>query len=64
MGKVIAINRSAPQRSLENLNRLTGLIFDEWPESLLGDRRQADVSPRRQSPQMARMARALQADAQ
>ena len=35
MGNVIAINSKRPTQSLEHLNRLTGLDFDAWPESLL-----------------------------
>lgn len=35
MGNVIAINSRRPAQSLEHLNRLTGLDFSDWPESLL-----------------------------
>ena len=32
---VIYIHHVAPQRALENLNRITGLMFNEAPESLV-----------------------------
>ncbi|PKM21378.1 MAG: hypothetical protein CVV10_09675 [Gammaproteobacteria bacterium HGW-Gammaproteobacteria-14] len=35
MGKVITLAKAAPENALEGLNRLTGLSFDQWPESLL-----------------------------
>jgi hypothetical protein len=35
MGKLIKLDKTAPKRALEGLNRLTGLQFDRWPESLL-----------------------------
>ena len=37
MGKVIKVKDAAPQAALERLNRLTGLEFDQWPESLLDE---------------------------
>ena len=37
MGKIIDLKKSRPERSLENLNRLTGLGFERPPESLLVD---------------------------
>ncbi|MBZ2190502.1 hypothetical protein K8B33_15435 [Alcanivorax sp. JB21] len=35
MGKVIRIQDRAPDAALERLQRLTGLDFESWPESLL-----------------------------
>lgn len=35
MSKVIRIEKRRPDTALENLNRLTGLDFESWPESLL-----------------------------
>lgn len=35
MSKVIRIEKRHPETALENLNRLTGLDFQSWPESLL-----------------------------
>ncbi len=35
MSKVIRIETRHPETALENLNRLTGLDFQDWPESLL-----------------------------
>ncbi|MFN3712565.1 MAG: hypothetical protein ACK4SX_02780 [Alcanivoracaceae bacterium] len=35
MSKVIPIGQASPERALEGLNRLTGLVFDQWPESLV-----------------------------
>ncbi len=35
MSKVIRIEKRHPETALENLNRLTGLDFQDWPESLL-----------------------------
>ena len=35
MGKVITLHEKAPDAALENLQRLTGLDFHGWPESLL-----------------------------
>lgn len=35
MGKVIQIHRRRPDEALEQLNRLTGLDFRSWPESLV-----------------------------
>lgn len=37
MSKVIRIEKQHPETALENLNRLTGLDFQNWPESLLGN---------------------------
>lgn len=35
MGRVIELKRKAPKAALESLNRVTGLDFHSWPESLL-----------------------------
>lgn len=32
--KVIHLHRHMPQQALERLNRITGLCFANWPESL------------------------------
>ena len=32
---IISLSSRQPARSLENLNRLTGLDFQSWPESLI-----------------------------
>ena len=37
MGKVIRIQDKAPDAALERLQRLTGLDFQGWPESLLSE---------------------------
>lgn len=34
-GKVIHLHRRVPQEALERLNRITGLHFARWPESLV-----------------------------
>lgn len=34
-GKVIQLHRRVPQEALERLNRITGLHFARWPESLV-----------------------------
>ena len=34
MGKIRSIHEARPEQALENLNRLTGLQFERWPESL------------------------------
>ena len=33
---VVPLHRRKPREALEHLNRLTGLKFARWPESLLG----------------------------
>lgn len=33
--RVIHLHQSDPQEALERLNRVTGLSFKQWPESLL-----------------------------
>jgi len=35
MSTGIRIDKRHPETALENLNRLTGLDFQDWPESLL-----------------------------
>ncbi|MBF5055605.1 hypothetical protein Y5W_00899 [Alcanivorax sp. 521-1] len=35
MSKIIRVEKRHPETALENLNRLTGLDFQAWPESLL-----------------------------
>lgn len=32
--KLVRLHERAPQRALEGLNRVTGLTFRHWPESL------------------------------
>ena len=34
-GTVIALQHSHPEQALEGLNRITGLNFARWPESLV-----------------------------
>lgn len=34
---VVHLHRRAPREALEQLNRLTGLQFFDWPESLRGE---------------------------
>lgn len=45
MAKVVSLKERRPKQALERLNRLTGLDFRHWPESLLDagdDRAPAD----------------------
>lgn len=35
MSKILKLSKLRPDTALENLNRLTGLDFQQWPESLL-----------------------------
>ena len=35
MSKIIRLEQRCPETALDNLNRLTGLDFQSWPESLL-----------------------------
>lgn len=35
MSKVVTLGKAAPDKALEGLNRLTGLVFESWPESLV-----------------------------
>lgn len=37
MGQVIKVGEVAPEAALERLNRITGLEFEKWPESLAED---------------------------
>ena len=34
MSNVVKLGKAAPDKALEGLNRLTGLVFESWPESL------------------------------
>ncbi|MEN0108032.1 MAG: hypothetical protein AAGC84_16630 [Pseudomonas sp.] len=34
-GTVVALQHSHPEQALEGLNRITGLTFARWPESLV-----------------------------
>ena len=34
-GKVIHLHQCDPQEALERLNRITGLCFSSWPQSLV-----------------------------
>jgi len=36
-GKVIFLHQRDPQEALERLNRITGLHFSHWPQSLCSD---------------------------
>jgi len=38
--KVVHLHRCKPREALEHLNRVTGLDFSRWPESLVGYCRQ------------------------
>ena len=38
--KVVHLHRRKPREALEHLNRVTGLGFSRWPESLVGYCRQ------------------------
>ncbi|MFP1684096.1 hypothetical protein ACLD0W_16405 [Alloalcanivorax sp. C16-1] len=35
MSRIIRMEQRCPEAALDNLNRLTGLDFQSWPESLL-----------------------------
>ena len=35
MSKILKLNTLRPEKALDNLNRVTGLDFDSWPESLV-----------------------------
>ncbi|MCK0155241.1 hypothetical protein MWU49_16115 [Alcanivorax sp. S6407] len=37
MSKILTLSSLRPETALENLNRLTGLDFQQWPESLLNE---------------------------
>ncbi|WP_137820595.1 hypothetical protein [Pseudomonas sp. 2FG] len=43
-GKVIHLQQWDPQQALARLNRLTGLRFAQWPESLVQQSLQADAA--------------------
>ena len=49
MSKVVTLGNAAPDKALEGLNRLTGLVFESWPESLVGNQRQ-DAEPDAMTP--------------
>ncbi len=36
MNNVVKLGKAAPDKALQGLNRLTGLVFENWPESLVG----------------------------
>lgn len=40
-GKVIYLHQRDPEEALERLNRITGLQFSRWPQSLCSDLPQA-----------------------
>ena len=42
-GKVIHLHQRDPQEALERLNRITGLRFSSWPQSLVNAN--PDVEP-------------------
>lgn len=35
MSKIVTLSKVRPETALDNLNRLTGLDFQQWPESLI-----------------------------
>lgn len=37
MSRILTLSTLRPETALENLNRLTGLDFQEWPQSLLNE---------------------------
>ncbi|MFZ6048663.1 hypothetical protein ACFW0H_21385 [Pseudomonas sp. CR3202] len=41
--KLIHLHERAPQRALDGLNRVTGLKFHHWPESLAPESVQEEV---------------------
>lgn len=45
MSRIVKLGKAAPERALEGLNRLTGLVFESWPESLLGSEPQQEPQP-------------------
>jgi hypothetical protein len=54
-GKVIHLYLRDPQEALERLNRITGLRFSSWPQSLVPpsdtpEQAQAEVGPQEQNP--------------
>lgn len=38
MRKILTLHKHRPETALKNLNRLTGLDFQSWPESLVDNR--------------------------
>ena len=44
---ILYMHQRAPDAALEALNRLTGLRFTQWPESLV-DRSRTQLSPARE----------------
>jgi hypothetical protein len=44
-GKVIHLHRRDPHGALERLNRITGLHFARWPESLVPAPREPAAEP-------------------
>lgn len=49
--KLVHLHERAPQRALEGLNRVTGLTFRHWPESLVPVVVQEEWESAEQSPQ-------------
>ena len=50
MSKILKLNTLRPEKALDNLNRVTGLDFDSWPESLVNHAETQDAqesAPRR-----------------
>lgn len=45
-GRVIHLYQRDPQEALERLNRITGLRFARWPESLVQASEEAERQPR------------------
>ncbi|MDX1803055.1 MAG: hypothetical protein R3292_03165 [Alcanivorax sp.] len=46
MSKIVQLQSRHPQTALDNLNRVTGLDFHQWPESLVNDKpEQSDTNP-------------------
>ena len=37
MSRILKLRKLRPETALENLNRLTGLDFQQWPESLISE---------------------------
>ena len=50
MTKIVRIEKRHPEAALENLNRVTGLEFERWPESLLDCVEQEGVETRNTPP--------------
>ena len=44
-GKVIHLHQRDPQEALERLNRITGLHFAHWPESLVPHLAEPEAEP-------------------